>query len=136
MPVTSRSIHRLAPVAYEYLTFSLPGATTANAANAFRFRVTRDAILHQVQVSASAVSGTSPTLNAAVRRGTTTLLTTANLTAAGIVATSPSSTVVLRAGNDITIDLNVGGTSPSFSNVNVVVVLRTGGPEYTGGVAI
>jgi len=136
MPVTSRSIHRLAPVAYEYLTFGLPGATTASATNAFRFRVARDAILHQVQVSASAVSGTSPTLNAAVKRGATTLLTTANLTAAGTVATSPSSTIVLRTGNDITIDLNVGGTSPSFSNVNVVVVLRTGGPEYTGGVAI
>jgi hypothetical protein len=136
MPVTSRSIHRLAPVAYEYLTFDLSGNTTANAANAFRFRVARDAILHQVQVSASAVSGTSPTLNAAVKRGATTLLTTSNLTAAGIVATSPSSTVVLRTGDDITIDLNVGGTSPSFSNVNVVVVLRKGGPEYTGGVAI
>jgi hypothetical protein len=136
MPVTSRSIHRLAPVAYEYLTFNLPGATTASAADAFRFRVARDVILHQVQVSASAVSGTSPTLNAAVRRGTTTLLTTANLTSAGIVATSPSTTIVLRTGNDITIDLNVGGTSPSFSNVNVVVVLRKGGPEYTGGVAI
>jgi hypothetical protein len=136
MPVTSRSIHRLAPVAYEYLTFDLSGNTTANAANAFRFRVARDAILHQVQVSASAVSGTSPTLNAAVKRGAATLLTTSNLTAAGIVATSPSSTVVLRAGDDITIDLNVGGTSPSFSNVNVVVVLRKGGPEYTGGVAI
>jgi hypothetical protein len=136
MPVTSRSIHRLAPVAYEYLTFDLSGATTASAANAFRFRVARDAILHQVQVSASAVSGTSPTLNAAVKRGAATLLTTSNLTAAGIVATSPSSTVVLRTGDDITIDLNVGGTSPSFSNVNVVVVLRKGGPEYTGGVAI
>jgi hypothetical protein len=136
MPVTSRSIHRLAPVAYEYLTFDLSGNTTANAANAFRFRVVRDMILHQVQVSASAVSGTSPTLNAAVKRGAATLLTTSNLTAAGIVATSPSSTVVLRAGDDITIDLNVGGTSPSFSNVNVVVVLRKGGPEYTGGVAI
>jgi hypothetical protein len=136
MPVTSRSIHRLAPVAYEYLTFDLSGNTTANAANAFRFRVARDAILHQVQVSASAVSGTSPTLNAAVKRGAATLLTTSNLTAAGIVATSPSSTVVLRTGDDITIDLNVGGTSPSFSNVNVVVVLRKGGPEYTGGVAI
>ncbi len=136
MPVTSRSIHRLAPVAYEYLTFDLSGATTASATNAFRFRAVRDAILHQVQVSASAVSGTSPTLNAAVKRGAATLLTTANLTAAGTVATSPSSRVVLRAGDDITIDLNVGGTTPSFSNVNVVVVLRQGGPEYTGGVAI
>jgi hypothetical protein len=136
MPVTSRSIHRLAPVAYEYLTFDLSGATTASTANAFRFRVVRDAILHQVQVSASAVSGTSPTLNASVKRGAATLLTTSNLTAAGTVATSPSSTVVLRAGDDITVDLNVGGTSPSFSNVNVVVVLRKGGPEYTGGVAI
>jgi hypothetical protein len=137
MPVTSRGVHRNAPVAYEYLTFTRPGATTASVTNAFRFRVARDAIIHQIELSASAVSGTSPTCSAALKRGAATLVSTANLTAAGKVVASPTlANQAVRAGHDLTVDLTVGGTSPSFTDINVVVVFRTGGPEFTGGVSL
>jgi len=136
MPVTSRSVHSRAPVAYEYVPFYV-GTITTSATNVVRVRLDRDAILHQVQLSASAVSGTSPTLSATVRRGATDLVTTPNLTAAGVVTASPTAdNRVVRAGDVLEVNLTAGGTSPSYSNTCVVLVLRTGGPEFVGNVAL
>lgn len=135
MPVTSKSIHQNAPVAYEFVTYYL-GTVTATAAEVVRFVVPRDAVLHELQVGASGASGTSPTLSAAAKVGAATLVSTGTLTGAGVVRANPSTKQTVKAGDTVTVDLTVGGTTPNFSNVVVNVVLRTAGPDFVGGTSL
>lgn len=135
MPVTSRTVHRDAPVAYENLVWYV-GSVTATTSNIVRFRVPRDAVVHQLQLSASAASGTSPTLSAALVKGASTLVSTGNLTGAGVVTASPTGSATVLAGETIQVNLTAGGTSPSFSNVVIAVTLRKAGPDFRKGTGL
>lgn len=135
MPVTSKSVHANAPIAYEFATYYV-GTVSANRTGVVRFTLPRDVVFHELQVGASGASGTSPTLNASAKVGATTLVTTGNLTGAGVVRANPTTKRTVKAGNTITVDLTVGGTSPSFSDVVVNVVLRTAGPDFVGGTSL
>jgi len=127
MPVTSRNVHRDATVAREIISYYV-GTVSATTTGIARFTMPFNARLVEIQVGASAASGTSPTLSAAAKVGATTLLSTSNLTAAGVVRATGD--VAVAAGSTVTVDLTVGGTSPSFSNVCVLLVFRTAGPEF------
>lgn len=131
MPVTSRVVHKDAPVAYGYATYYL-GSVTASKTGVVSLTVPTDVIVTELQVRAGTVSGTSPSLTATLKRGTNTLATTTALTAAGTARASASDARVTR-NSELVVDLTVSGTSPNFGDVCVTIVFRRGGVEFSSG---
>lgn len=123
-------------VSTETLPFFVPGAITATAAAAIRVRLPYAARIRRVFHGAQTVSGTSPTLSLTVKDATasTTLVTTGNATSANTpVLTQPD--VTIPANDDLTVDLTVGGTTPSFSNITIQITVEKCDPRDVSGTA-
>lgn len=130
MPVTSRVVHKDAPVAYGYATYYL-GSITASKTGVVSLTVPTDVIVSELHVRAGTVSGTSPSLTAALKRGANTLATTSALTSAGTAKASTNAMVTKNS--ELTVDLTVSGTSPNFGDVCVTIVFRRAGVEFRSG---
>ena len=77
------------------------------------------------EVNAQSEAGTAPTLDIDIQQGTTSLLSTPVTVVTGTpteatLATSPTFT----KGTKLSIDLDVGGTSPVFTYVSVLMGLE------------
>ncbi len=110
---------------YELLTFSINKQYTATTAGVVRFKMPWPAKLVTVQATARASGGTSPTLTvdvkeAAVSKFTTPIAITAGTVSEGVIGTIP------RIADEalITVDLTIGGTTPTWDDITVVMVVK------------
>ena len=130
------NIASTARVSTETLTFFVPGALTVTEAAAIRVRLPYAARIRRVFLSAQTVSGTTPTLSATLKDATaaTTLVTTADITTSDTPLLTTAD-VPIPANDDLTIDLTIAGTTPSFSNLTVQVTVEKCDPRDVSGTA-
>ncbi|MGQ9370534.1 hypothetical protein [Azospirillum sp. A39] len=107
------------------LTIMLSGQRTADTTAACRTKLPFPAKLLAVHASARASGGTAPTLAVDVKAGATSLLSAPVAVTAGATAEA----TVAGAGRiadeaDITVDLDIGGTTPTWDDIAVVLWLQ------------
>lgn len=105
------------------LPFVFAGATTATAAAKARFTLPLRAKLLGAQASARSSSGTTPTLAVDVQVGGVTALSAPIDVTAAAVAEGTIATAAIADEAEVTIDMTLGGTSPTFNDVNVVLTI-------------
>lgn len=103
--------------------FHISGQYTATTAGVIKFDLPFKARVVGVQANARASGGTSPTLTVDVLAGGTTILSSAISITAGTVSHGTISTAALADEASITVDLTIGGTSPTWNDITVVLVL-------------
>lgn len=137
MPVHDKNMHGQSATVREYVHFHVVAATTATVANVGGFVVQKDCFFERVGARAKTVSGTSPTLRADFMVGSPAVLkkSAPNVTAGGLGNGQQSvvDSIALKIGDVASIDLTIGGTTPSFADIDVWVVLRTGGRDVEPG---
>ncbi len=104
----------------------LDGQFTATTAAAATFKLPFPAVVLGVSASARASGGTSPTLTVDVNDDGTTILSSDITVTAGSVAegTLASTTAATIADESvITIDLTIGGTSPTWDDIDVLITI-------------
>ncbi len=95
----------------------------ADATAAVRFELPFPADVLGVQASARASTGTSPTLAVDVLEAGSTLLSAPMDVTAGAVTQGTLSDSVVADEAEVTVDFTVGGTSPVFDDVIIVLTL-------------
>lgn len=103
--------------------FHLSGQYTATATSAVKFTLPFKAKLIGVQANARASGGTSPTLTVDVLAGGTSVLSSAISITAGTVAEGTIATSALADEATITVTLTIGGTSPTWNDITVLLTL-------------
>ncbi len=110
---------------YDVLTFSINKQYTATTAGVVRFKMPWPAKLVTVQATARASGGTTPTLTvdlkeAGVSKFTTPIAITAGTVSEGVVGT------IFRVADEavMTVDLTIGGTSPTWDDITVVMIVK------------
>lgn len=105
------------------IPFHISGQYTATTANVVKFNMPFPAYVLGVGTTARASGGTTPTLTVDVKSGGTTILSapisvTALTYSEGTVTTSniPDETA-------ITVDLTIGGTSPTWNDITVLITV-------------
>ncbi|MEX2630024.1 MAG: hypothetical protein WD341_08810 [Tistlia sp.] len=106
----------------QLVTFHL-ATVDANATSAIALELPFPADVLGVQASARASTGTTPTLAVDVLEGGTTLLSAPIDVTAGSVTQGTLSDAVVADEAEVTVDLEVGGSSPEFSDVTIVLTL-------------
>lgn len=109
---------------YHILTFPLNRQYTATTAGVVRFKMPYPARLVTVQATARASGGTSPTLTVDVQEAGTTVLSSAVSVTAGTVSEATISDPEIADEAVVTVDLTIGGTSPTWDDITVVMVIR------------
>lgn len=97
---------------------------TATTANVVKFQLPFKAEVLGVSATARASGGTSPTLTVDVKEGGTTILSSAISVTAGTVSEGTVSDTSLADESTITVDLTIGGTSPTWDDITVLLTLR------------
>jgi hypothetical protein len=108
------------------LPFTLNRQYTATTTNVARFRLPCDARLVDASFAVRASGGTSPTLTVDVQDDGTTLLTTptAVTAAGGIQEASLVANPVIAKDSVISVNLAIGGTSPTFDDISGMLVFE------------
>ncbi len=110
---------------YEVLIFSINKQYTATTAGVVRFKMPWPAKLVTVQAAARASGGTTPTLTVDVKEAGTSKLTSAVTVTAGSVAEAAIGTTPRIADEAvITVDLTIGGTTPTWDDITVIMVVK------------
>ncbi len=104
------------------IPFHISGQYTATTASVVKFNMPYKATLDQVQTTARASGGTSPTLTVDLKKGGTSVLSSAISVTAGTVSTGTVSTAAFSADDVVTADLTIGGTSPTWNDISLVLV--------------
>lgn len=110
-----------APV--QVIAFHLSGQYTATAADVVKFNLPYAAQLIGVQATARASGGTSPTLTVDVQEGAGSVLSSAMSITAGTVAEGTITDASLADEAAMTVDLTIGGTSPTWNDITVLLTL-------------
>lgn len=110
--------------AYHILTFSINKQYTATTAGVVRFKMPYPARLVTVQATARASGGTTPTLTVDVLEAGTTVLSSAVSVTAGTVSEATISDAEIADEAVVTVDLTIGGTTPTWDDITVVMVIR------------
>ncbi len=108
----------------QVLPLQLSGQYTTTTADVVKFQVPFKAHVLGVSATARASGGTSPTLTVDVQEGGTTILSSAISITAGTVSEGTVSDTSLADESTITIDLAIGGTSPTWDDITVLLTLR------------
>jgi hypothetical protein len=103
--------------------FHLSGQYGATTANVVRFKVPFAATLLSVQANARVSGGSSPTLTVDVLEAGTTVLSAPISITAGTVAFGTITDSALADEAEITVTLTIGGSSPTWNDITVVLVL-------------
>lgn len=107
----------------EYMVLPIPGQRTATVAEVIAFDMPFDAELVHLEATARASGGTAPTLTVDIQQGTTSLLSTpVAVTAAARAEATLAAANTVTKDSKISIDLNIGGTSPTWDDVTVTLV--------------
>jgi hypothetical protein len=103
--------------------FLIAGQRTANVTAVLRFQMPFAAQLIGVSASARASGGTSPTLTVDVLEAGTTVLSAPIAVTAGAVAEGTVADAALADEAAITVNLAIGGTSPTWDDITVLLTL-------------
>ena len=109
------------------LPIHIAGQRTADAVEAALVKLPFKADIVECSATARASGGTSPTLAIDVQVGTTSILTEGMDITAGTVTTVTLTDAVggvaVADGDEISVDLDVGGTSPTWDDITVLLTL-------------
>ncbi|HEY9081337.1 hypothetical protein [Magnetovibrio sp.] len=101
----------------------LDGQFTATTAAAARIKLPFKAKVLGVSASARASGGTTPTLTVDVQDDGTTILSAPVAVTAGAVAEATLASSQVADESVITIDLAIGGTSPTWDDIDVLLTV-------------
>lgn len=106
------------------IPFHISGQYTATTAGVVKFNLPFRARLIGIGANARASGGTSPTLTVDLKVGGVSILTTPISITAGTYAEGAIGTSSQIADEaSVTIDLNIGGTSPTWNDITVLMTL-------------
>jgi len=105
------------------LPFHLQGQFTGDVTAAARLKLPFKARVLGVSAAARASGGTSPTLTVDVKEGGTTILTAPVAVTAGAVAEASVADAALADEAELTVDLAIGGSSPTWDDIDVLITL-------------
>lgn len=101
----------------------ISGQYTATTAGVAKFTLPFEANVLGVSATARASGGTSPTLTIDVKEGGTTILSAPVSITAGTVAEGTVTDALLADESTMTVDFTIGGTSPTWNDMTVLVTL-------------
>lgn len=101
----------------------ISGQYTATTVAVARFTLPFEANVLGVSASARASGGTSPTLTVDVKEAAVTILSAPITVTAGAVAEGTVTDILLADEAAITIDFTIGGTSPTWNDIIVLLTL-------------
>ncbi|MFZ5530299.1 MAG: hypothetical protein ACOY4U_04515 [Pseudomonadota bacterium] len=107
----------------QIVPFHISGQYTATTAGVVKFALPFPAQLVGVSATARASGGTSPTLTVDVKEAGTTVLSAPISITAGTVAEGTITDTALADEAAITVDLTIGGTSPTWNDITILLVL-------------
>jgi hypothetical protein len=113
-----------ASAGYMVLPFQISQQYTATTTGVVRFNAPFPCRVMSVYASARASGGTAPTLTVDVKAAGTTILTTPVAVTAGAVSEAVISTPKITDEATITMDLNIGGTTPTWNDITILLVLK------------
>lgn len=105
------------------IPFHISGQYTATTTAVVRFALPFPAKLVGVGASARASGGTTPTLTVDLKAGGTTVLSAPISVTAGSFTEGTVATSALADEAAITVDLTIGGTSPTWNDIVVFVTV-------------
>lgn len=105
------------------IPITLAGQRTATAAAVAGFKLPFPAKVIGVSASARASGGTSPTLTVDVKEAGTSILSAPVSVTAGAYAEATVSDSALADEAAITVDLAIGGTSPTWDDITVFITV-------------
>lgn len=106
------------------LPFHISGQYTVTTAGAVKFNMPFPCRLITVQATARVSGGTSPTLTVDLKEAGTTVLSSAISITAGTVSEGTISDADIADEAAITVDLTIGGTSPTWNDIGVLLVCQ------------
>lgn len=109
---------------YMVLPFAISQQYTVTTAGVVRFKAPFPCKVISVYASARASTGTTPTLTVDVKEAGVTILTTPVAVTAGTVSEAVISDSRIADESIITLDLTIGGTTPTWNDITVMLVLR------------
>ena len=101
----------------------ISGQYTATTAGVVQVKLPFRAKLVGVSASARASGGTSPTLTVNVKQGASSVLSAPISVTAGSVAEGSIASAQLADESTLTVDLTIGGTSPTWNDITVLLTL-------------
>ena len=107
----------------EVIPIQLSGQYTSTTAAVARFQLPFKARVIGVSASARASGGTSPTLTVDVQDDGTTILSSPVSVTAGSVSEGTISAPAVADESVMTVDLAIGGTSPTWDDITVLVTV-------------
>lgn len=105
------------------IPFHIGGQYTATTAGVVKFALPFPAKLIGVSATARASGGTTPTLTVDVKEAGATVLTAPISITAGTVAEGTIADAALADEAVITVDLTIGGTSPTWNDITVLLTV-------------
>lgn len=105
------------------LPFHVSGQYTANTTGVVRMQLPFRAQVLGVSAAARASGGTSPTLTVDVLEGGVTILSAPISVTAGSVTEGVVTDSVLADESTVTVNLAIGGTSPTWNDITVLLTL-------------
>lgn len=109
---------------YMVLPLQISKQWTASTTAVVRFKSPFPCAVVNVYATARASGGTSPTLTVDVKEAGSTILSAPISVTAGTVNEGTISDAALADEAVITVDLTIGGTSPTWDDITVVLVLK------------
>lgn len=104
----------------------ISGQYTSTTADVAQFKLPFPGYVVGVSATARASGGTSPTLTVDVQDDGTSILSSAISITAGTVSEGTVSSATIADESEITIDLAIGGTSPTWDDITVLLtIVRT-----------
>lgn len=110
-------------VQQQIIPFHISGQYTATTAGVVRFKLPYAAKLVGVSATARASGGTTPTLAVDVKEAGTTVLSAPIAITAGTVSEGTVSDSLLADESTITADLTIGGTSPTWNDIVLLLTV-------------
>lgn len=115
--------YSLAVTGVQVVPIQISGQYTANTTSVVRFKLPFAAQLIGVSASARASGGTTPTLTVDVKSAGTTVLAAPVAVTAGTVSEANIANAALADEADITFDLAITGTTPTWNDITVVLTI-------------
>lgn len=101
----------------------ISGQYTATTTGVVQIKLPFKARLVGVSATARASGGTSPTLTVNVKQGASSVLSAPISITAGSVAEGSIASAQLADESTLTVDLTIGGTSPTWNDITVLLTL-------------
>jgi len=105
------------------IPFHISGQYTATTASVVKFKLPYAAKLVGVSATARASGGTTPTLTVDVKEAGTTVLSAPVSITAGTVSEGTITDTLLADESTITADLTIGGTSPTWNDITLLLTV-------------